>query len=122
MPGIIYQQVGVVSRKPLQLIKSIDYFIISGIFWLMQRVAGDPPEGEQEFGLGGQEFLEQFVEQSEPSEPSIWLQILAGIAVALLVGAILLVLARAFRRNTRWLRVEEEGEREEPLATVVPGN
>ena len=87
-------------------------FIISGVFWLMQRVAGDPPEGEQEFGLGGQEFLEQFVEQSEPSEPSIWLQILAGIAVALLVGAILLVLARAFRRKTRWLRVEEEGERE----------
>ena len=90
-------------------------FIISGFFWLLSKVAGDPPQGEREMALGGQEFLEQFMEQNEPSEPSIWLQILAGIAIALLVGAILLVLARAFRRSARWLRIGDESEERESL-------
>ena len=91
-------------------------FIISGFFWLLSKVAGEPPEGEQEMALGGTEFLEQFVEQSEPSEPSIWLQILAAVSIALLVGVILLVLARAFRRNTRWLRIGDDEEDRESLS------
>ena len=87
-------------------------FLISAFFRLLQRFAGEPPEAEQEIQLGGQDFFEQFATQAEPSEPSLWLQILAGIAVALVIAAILLVLARAYRRNVRWRRVDEEGARE----------
>ena len=87
-------------------------FIISAIFRLLRRFAGEPPEAEQELGIGAQDFLEQFAQQAEPSEPSVWLQILAGVVIALVVAGILLVLARAFRRNVRWRRVDEEGERE----------
>lgn len=87
-------------------------FIISAIFSLLQRFAGEPPEGEQELQLGPPDMFEQFAQQAEQSEPSLWLQILAGIAIALVVAGILLVLARAFRRNVRWRRVDEEGERE----------
>ena len=87
-------------------------FILSGFFWLLRQIAEEPPENEQEMTLGGQEFFDQIMQQNEPSEPSVWLQILAGIAVTLLVAAILFALARAFRRNTRWLRIAEDGERE----------
>ena len=87
-------------------------FIISGIFSLLMRFAGEPPEAEQEMEIGAQDFFEQFAEQGEPSEPSLWLQILAGITIALVVAAILFVLARAFRRNVRWRRVDDEGDRE----------
>ena len=87
-------------------------FLISAFFRLLQRFAGEPPEAEQELQIGPQDMFEQFAQQGEPSEPSIWLQILAGIVVALVVAGILLILARAFRRNVRWRRVDEEGERE----------
>ncbi len=87
-------------------------FVISWIFRLMFLVAGEPPEAEQEMQIGAQDFMEQFMREAEPSEPSIWLQVLAGIAIALLVGAALFVLARAYRRNLRWRRVDEEGDRE----------
>ena len=87
-------------------------FLISAFFDLLRRFAGEPPEGEQELAIGPGEMFGQFAEQGDPSEPSLWLQILAGIVVALVVAGILLILARAFRRNVRWRRVDEEGERE----------
>ena len=87
-------------------------FVISAIFSLLLRFAGEPPEDEQEMQIGPQDFMEQFMREAEPSEPSLWLQVLAGVAIALLVGAALFVLARAYRRNLRWRRVDEEGDRE----------
>ncbi len=87
-------------------------FLISAFFDLLKRFAGEPPEGEQELEIGPGEMFGQFAEQADPSEPSVWLQVLAGIVVALVVVGILLILARAFRRNVRWRRVDEEGERE----------
>ena len=87
-------------------------FLISAFFNLLRRFAGEPPEGEPELDIGPGEMFGQFAEQGEPSEPSLWLQILAGIVVALVVAGILVILARAFRRNVRWRRVDEEGERE----------
>ena len=87
-------------------------FLISAFFNLLRRFAGEPPEGEQLLDIGPGEMFGQFAEQGEPSEPSMWLQILAGIVIALVVAGILVILARAFRRNLRWRRVDEEGERE----------
>ena len=87
-------------------------FLISAFFRLLQRFAGEPPEAERELEVGPGEMFGQFAEQGDPSEPALWLQILAGIVVALVVAGILVILARAFRRNLRWRRVDEEGERE----------
>ena len=87
-------------------------FLISAFFELLRRFAGEPPEGEPELNIAPGEMFGQFAEQAEEGDPSIWLQILAGVVVALVVAGILIVLARAFRRNVRWRRVDEEGERE----------
>ena len=87
-------------------------FLISAFFRLLRRFAGEPPEAEQEMQIGPQDFMDQFMREAEPSEPSLWLQILAGVAIALVVGAALFVIARAYRRNLRWRRVDEEGDRE----------
>ena len=87
-------------------------FLISAFFELLKRFAGEPPEGEPELNIAPGEMFGQFAEQAEQGEPSVWLQILAGVVVALVVAGILIVLARAFRRNVRWRRVDEEGERE----------
>ena len=91
-------------------------FIISGFFWLLSKIAGAPPEGEQEMALGGAGFAEQFMQQGENAEPSLLLQILGGIAIALLVAGLLLILAWAFRRNTRWRRVGDDDEDRESLS------
>ncbi len=87
-------------------------FIISAFFSLLRRFAGEPPENEQEIEIGPGEMFGQFAEQGDPSEPALWLQILAGVVIALVVAGILVIIARAFRRNLRWRRVDEEGERE----------
>ena len=87
-------------------------FLISAFFNFLRRFAGEPPDAEREIEIGPGEMFGQFAEQADPSEPSLWLQILAGIVVALVVAGILVILARAFRRNLRWRRVDEEGERE----------
>ena len=87
-------------------------FLISAFFNFLRRFAGEPPENEQEIEIGPAEMFGQFAEQAEQSEPSVWLQILAGVVIALVVAGILVILARAFRRNVRWRRVDPEGERE----------
>ncbi len=87
-------------------------FLVSLAFRILRYFAGEREEAEVETELGIQESLRDLIENAEPSEPSIWMRLLAAIAVTFVVAALLVLLARAFRRRVRWLRVDEDGDRE----------
>ena len=87
-------------------------FIVMIVFWLLLKIVGEPQEQEQEIQFGVQDILDQFPQNNEPTEPSIWLQILGAVAIAIVVSVLLFILARAFRRRLRWRRIDEEGDRE----------
>ena len=90
-------------------------FIISSILRFLLQFAGERPEREEEVIGGAQDFLQQLRESADPTEPSIWLQLLAGLIIAMITLVVLVILARAFRRNMRWQRIDNEDEDRETL-------
>ena len=86
-------------------------FIISFILRGVARLAGEREATRLDPASGGG-YLEQLREEALAGEPSVWVQVMEWGVVIILAALALAVLARAFRRSSRWRRIEREGERE----------
>ena len=95
-------------------------FLISGLFNLLIRGMGEAelPDFELPEGLG-EAFL-ALGDEVEETGPSTLLQVIEWTLVVVVILAVLYILALAFRRRTRWLRVDQEGTRESLSEDVDP--
>lgn len=87
-------------------------FLVSGLFSLFRRFAGEGEPVEIEFGGGVGETLQQLQEQAGETGPSAFLQYVEWTLVAVLILVVLFLLARTFRRRVRWRRTGKDGVRE----------
>jgi len=87
-------------------------FLMRGLFSLISKLVGEPvaPELEATGGLG--EMLMQLQDESGETGPSMILQAIEWTLITIIIVAVLVILARSFRRRVRWHRQEVEGVRE----------
>ena len=95
-------------------------YLVLGLFNLLQRLIGEPPERpEQEIGPG--DFISGLRDEVASSEPSIWGDVIEWAIIAILAMIALALMAQGFRRIIRWRRIEEDGEREPITEDVDAG-
>ena len=87
-------------------------YIAAFLYDLIRGLLGEPKEPISERGFGAGSMIDDLREQAAQGEPSILLEVLLWIFIASLVIGLLWFLAMAFRRRTRWRRVEQDGDRE----------